>query len=48
MHVTGTKNQEMASGERGRFEGTAAFIGTYRNTKITGTNYVEMIGDWRR
>jgi predicted secreted hydrolase len=48
VHLTGTKNQEMARGTMGRMEATAAFTGTYRNTKVTGKNYVEMIGDWRR
>ncbi|MEV5408616.1 lipocalin family protein [Thermopolyspora sp. NPDC052614] len=45
--ITGTVDQEFAQGENGRLEATAAFTGTYKNTKVSGKNYVEMISDWR-
>ncbi|BCL26780.1 lipocalin family protein [Streptomyces aurantiacus] len=45
--LTGTNDQEMARGENGRLEATAAFTGTYEGKKVSGKNYVEMIGDWK-
>ncbi|GGP13481.1 hydrolase [Nonomuraea glycinis] len=45
--ITGTDDQEFAQGENGRLEATAAFTGTYKNTKVSGKNYVEMIGNWK-
>jgi hypothetical protein len=45
--ITGTKNQEFAEGENGRLEGTAAYTGTYKGTKVSGKNYVELIGNWK-
>jgi hypothetical protein len=45
--ITGTNDQEFALGENGRLEATAAFTGTYKNTKVSGKNYVEMIGNWK-
>lgn len=47
VDITGTDNQELAQGDNGRLEATAAFTGTYQNTKVSGINYVEMIGNWK-
>ena len=47
VDLTGTDNQELAQGDNGRLEATAAFTGTYQNTNVSGKNYVEMIGNWK-
>lgn len=46
MRVTGTEGQELTHGMNARLEATAAFTGTYEGKKVTGKNYVEMVGNW--
>jgi hypothetical protein len=45
--ITGTDDQEMTVGKNGRVEATASFTGTYEGTRVSGENYVQMIGNWK-
>jgi len=44
--ITGSDAQE-PEGDK-RYEGTASFTGTYEGKHVTGTNYVEVVGNWKR
>ncbi|MHC3470758.1 lipocalin family protein [Streptomyces sp. 7R007] len=44
--ITGSDAQEPEGDSR--YEGTASFSGTYEGKHVTGKNYVEMVGNWKR
>jgi hypothetical protein len=44
VRLTGTKAQELGEGRQSRLEGTARTTGTYEGKRVTGWNYVEMVG----
>ncbi|CAM5658253.1 Hydrolase OS=Streptomyces griseorubiginosus OX=67304 GN=AQJ54_39845 PE=4 SV=1 [Streptomyces griseorubiginosus] len=46
VRITGTDAQEITGTLGNRLEGTAAFSGTYEGKKVSGKNYVEMVGNW--
>lgn len=46
VKVTGTDAQEIIGSIGARYEATASFAGTYRGKRVTGENYVEMVGGW--
>jgi hypothetical protein len=47
VKVTGTPAQEITSSPADRVEATAAVTGTYGSESVTGTTYVEMVGNWK-
>ncbi|MEU2288351.1 lipocalin family protein [Streptomyces sp. NPDC013178] len=49
VRITGTDGQELTGGFGvSRMEATASFTGTYQGKKVSGENYVEMPGNWKR
>ncbi|MFC8360055.1 lipocalin family protein [Streptomyces griseorubiginosus] len=47
VRVTGTDAQEFIGDRSARYDGTAAYSGTYEGKKVSGVTYAEMVGHWR-
>ena len=45
VQITGTNDQELVFGKTGRVEATASVTGAYEGKRVTGWNYVEMVGN---
>jgi predicted secreted hydrolase len=48
VRITGTEAQELGSRPLVRLEGTATTTGTYEGKRVTGHNFVEMVGAWSK
>ncbi|MFE2422005.1 lipocalin family protein [Streptomyces hokutonensis] len=49
VRVNGPEDQEAADkAGNGVYEAPAVYTGVYEGKKVTGTNYTEQVGDWRR
>ena len=46
VRVTGLDAQEVMGSIGARYEATASFAGRYQGKRVTGENYVEMVGGW--
>ncbi|MBO4254096.1 lipocalin family protein [Streptomyces griseorubiginosus] len=46
VRVTGTDAQEFTGGAGARYDGTAAYSGTFEGKKVDGVTYAEMVGHW--
>ncbi|MCW8378659.1 lipocalin-like domain-containing protein [Streptomyces justiciae] len=47
VHITGTDNQETVGALGSRMEATSSYAGVYQGKRVSGDNYIEMVGDWK-